>query len=221
MNILDHRSNIQLDQRADGSFQVKGYPQIRYVGVEGQGTVVQREWWNELRLPTYREDWEAIARAKGLSLRRITFVLLDEAEARLPGHPRFNPERIILPPSCPLELGHTGFVVGLACFSPEFILPRGGKPVDPSLSLPPDLEGGCILGTALLFDSPLADAAWLGLQRGIFSHVCPTLSKPSVVPAAYAEYADYWALQQVSLATSDYPGLVHAKILKMQEWYHV
>jgi len=215
VNILEHLSVIQLQHQTDGSFQVKGSPHIKYVGVEGQGTVVQREWWNELRLPTYREDWEDIARAKGLSSRQIWFVVLDEAEARLPGRPRFKPERIILPPSCQLELAHTGFVVGLAFgFNPRWIIPRGGKPDDPSLSLPPDIEGGCIIGTALLFDSPLADAAWEGLQRGIFSHVCPTLGELSTLPA---DYADCRCLIQVSLTTSDFPGFVNAKILKMSE----
>ena len=34
-----------------------------------------------------------------------------------------------------------------------------------------------MIGEAQLYDSPLADIAWRGLQQGIFSHTCAVLAQ--------------------------------------------
>ncbi len=52
-------------------------------------------------------------------------------------------------------LGHTGFVIGL-CEVRQ--------------------QGECLVGDAILYDSPLADIAWHGIQHAIFTHSCSVLA---------------------------------------------
>jgi hypothetical protein len=76
------------------------------------------------------------------------------------------------------------------------------------IEVPPDVEGDCIIAQAQLFDSLLAEKAFEGLQRGIFTHVCPLILRKPDEPLGTGQ------LVEVSLTTDDYPGCPGARILK-------
>ncbi len=103
-----HLSPIQFLQQPGGAIQLKNLPHLTLEPIEEQGTAIGLDWQRELGLPTYFEDWEAMARADGLSAHQVAFVLMDEAPTRLPGAPRLCPPQVTLPQTCPFELGHTG-----------------------------------------------------------------------------------------------------------------
>jgi hypothetical protein len=219
--MLEHLSPLQFIKKPDGTMGLKGQPSVTLETVEGQGQVKGRDWQSELFLPKYREDWEALARPRGLSARRVSFVLMDEAPTNQKGHPRLRPEMIELPTSCQFELGHTGFVVGIVNYFVPLLrsqkLSCSDEPVLlPSLepfSIPFTPEGSFVVAHARLYDSPLAEAAWLGITRGIFSHVCPIIFRPFGAPA------DTGTLLQVSLVPGDFPGCPNARI--MRQWEEV
>ena len=196
---------------ADGTITLEGHPQVTIDAIQDQGHATARDIERELGLPTYFEEWEAIATPQGLSPRMVRFVLLDESETRLQGNPRLQPRSITLPPTatCPLEFGHRGFVVGAVS---AFFLGFKENAEDlrrMQIDIPDWVEGECILAHAQLFDSPLADKAWEALQRGIFTHVCPLVLRQGAEPIGTGQ------LVEVSLTTDDYPGCPGAKILKM------
>ena len=197
-----HLSPIQY-VHTDGRITVEGMPNVKIHTIQEQGAVQGRNWQQELKLPTYHEEWEAMARPHSLtSGRRIRFVLMDESVTRLQGTPRLQPHHVMLPypMRCPLTLSHTGFVVGTVY---SFLLIREedrealkGLGIDQ----PDFTEGQWILSEAELFDSSLADTAWQGLQEQIFTHTCPVLfSKPG-------EPIGGGQLIEVALTPGDYPG---------------
>lgn len=179
--------------------------------VEEQGRVTGRNWQDELRLPTYQEEWEAMAQVRGMSGRHVRFLCMDQSESRLPGHPRLNPKTVVLPEhGCPFELGHTGFVIGTVyAFITGFDDLRTEIPSLFGFALPFEPEGDFIIGQAVLFDSDLANASWEGLQKEILTHVCPMTWR------ADAEGAEH--LVQVTLTPGDYPGCPNSQILAMWE----
>jgi len=131
----------------------------------------------------------------------LTFVLMDESKTNLVGHPRMQPKQIALPTQCSLELGHSGFLIGSLY---GYFLGR----LPPGFNVPlPTLEGDFIIGMAHFFDSPLAEKAQEGLQRGIFTHVCPVVWSPPGAPVGTG------MLTQTTLTTGDYPGCPHARVL--------
>lgn len=204
-----HISLIQYDQQPDGSMTLKGLPHVTLETIEQQGRVAGRDWQPELGMPLYFEEWESMARLHSVQSRHVVrFVLLDESPTRLPGNPRLQPQRVTLPAMCQLELGHTGFVVGMVhTFMPVSMAMREQIQIFFDLKIPTDLEGDFIIGMASLFDSPLAEKAWEGLRRGIFTHVCPALLRPSSEPPETGQ------LVQVSLVPGDYPGCLNARVL--------
>lgn len=207
-----HLSAIQILRQQDGSMRIKDLPHVNVETIQEQGAVTGRNWQAELGLPTYHEEWEAMARIRGLSSRHIRFVLMDESITRLPGNPRLQPQQITLPPSasCSLELGHTGFVVGAVyTFLLGFDELRTQIPSMFGFEPPNGLEGDYIIGQAQLFDSLLADKAWEGLQRGIFTHTCPLLFRHTEEPAGTGK------LVEVALTPGDYPGCPGAGVLKI------
>lgn len=217
--MLEHLSPLQFIKKPDGTMGLKGQPSVTLETVEGQGQVKGRDWPSELGLPPFYEDWEVLARPRGMSSRRLSFVLMDESPTNQKGHPRLRPEMIELPTSCQFELGHTGFVVGIVnCFVP---LLRSQKlscndepvllPSSEPFSLPFTPEGSFVVAQAQFYDSGLAEAAWLGITRGIFSHACPVIFKPFGAPA------DTGTLLQVSLVPGDFPGCPNARILRQWE----
>ena len=110
-----HLSPIQYAHQPDGRIILEGLPNVQLETIQEQGAVQGRTWQQELGLPTYHEEWEALAGPRSLtSGRRIQFVLMDESVTRLQGNPRLQPHDVMLPypMRCPLTLSHTGFVVG-------------------------------------------------------------------------------------------------------------
>jgi hypothetical protein len=189
------------------------FPEVRLHTVEEQGSVVGRDWQRELDLPVYWEQWEYLARPRSDAHRgRLQFILMDESETRLQGNPRLQPKQIVLPTQCSLELGHSGFTVGSVY---GYFLGTGDMrqsiPSLLNLTLPTELEGDFLIGVAQFFNSALAEKAKQGLERQIFSHVCPIVWSPPGAPIGTG------ALVQVSLATADYPGCNNAKILSWSE----
>ena len=216
--MLEHLSPLQFITKSDGTMALKHYPQITLQTVEGQGRVTGRDWISELHLPRSSRDLEALARASGMSARGLQFVLMDESPTRLPGHPRLRPEQITLPTfGCQLEFGHLGFIIGVVGLfvlrSPK--VPSSEEPeqlrsIEP-FSMPFTPDGHFVLAQAWLYNSPLAEAAWLGITRGIFTHVCPVVFRSSDAPA------DSGTLVQVSLVPGDFPGCANARVLRRWE----
>ena len=208
-----HISPIQFAQQPDGSMRLEGLPHVTLEAIQEQGRVIGRDWQGELGLPQYYEDWELLARDTRLSAQYLRFVLMDEAVTRLPGNPRMQPQQVILPQTCPLELGHTSFVIGVVfAFILGFDAVRQEIPSLLGIDIPSDLEGDYIVGTARLFTSPLAGKAWQGLQQNIFTHVCPNVFRPTGDPPGTGH------LVQVTLAPGDYPGCPNARVLKTWEY---
>lgn len=179
--------------------------------------VTGRNWRDELDMPTDYEAWLVMSRIRGLSSRHLRFVLMDESAPRFSGNPRLQPQKTTLSHTCPIELGHTGFVVG---FVYTFILGfdelRTEIPSMFGFELPRGLEGDFIIGQVRLFDSLLAEKAWLGLEQGTFTHVChahlcPLLSGPSYKPVSTPQ------IIEVSLTTDDSHGYPGARVLKTWE----
>jgi hypothetical protein len=193
---------------------LEGLPNVKVETILEQGVVHKRDWQQELRLPIFHEEWELMGRPRSLtSGHRIRFVLMDESRTRLPGQPRLQPHHV-MPPSpmkCPLTLSHTGFVVGTVY---TFLLISDQVRVALTIhgvELPDFPVGHWILSEAELFHSPLADAAWQGLQAQILTHACAVLlAKPS-------EAIGGGQLIEVALTPSDYPGCQNARVLKTWE----
>lgn len=210
MTARAHLSLIQFTQQPGGVMGLKNLPNITLEAIQDQGTVTGRDWPSELSLPTYYEDWELLSRIRGVSPRHVRFVLMDESPTRLPGNPRLQPQKVTLPmpQTCALELGHTGFLIGVVyAYIVGFDELRTEVPSMLGIELPMELDGDYIIGQAQLFDSPLADAAWLGLQRNIFTHVCPNIFRPTGAEPGTG------TLVQVTLTPGDYPGCPNARVL--------
>lgn len=198
-----HMSPFQFSNPDGASPTLPDFPGLTLHTVEGQGSAVGRDWAKELDMPTYFEEWEALAKCRSDRLwGRVTFVVFDESATRLPGHPRLKPRQIALPFHCSLELGHEGFLVGQLC---TYVLRAS-----PSVRHV-QLEGECLMAEAAFFDSPLAEKAVEGLTRGLFTHVCPVLWAPPGVPVGTG------MLVQVSLVPGDYPGCPNARVLEWSE----
>ena len=181
-----------------------------------RGTATGRNWADELGLPIDYLEWLVMSKIRGLSARHIRFLLMDESTPRSSSNPWLQPQTVTLPQTCPIELGHSGFVVGFvyAYFVGHTEL-RAEIPSMFGFELPSGLAGDFIIGQARLFDSLLAEKAWQGLQQGTFTkvchaHICPLLSGPSDKPVSPPQ------LIEVSLMTDDSHGY-HARILKTWE----
>ena len=197
-----------------GRITVEGLPNVNIHTIAEQGAVQGRNWQQELGLPAYHEEWEAMARPQSLtSGRRIRFVLMDESVTRLQGNPRLQPQHIMLPypMRCPLTLSHTGFVVGTV-YSFLLISEQDREALKGlGIDQPDFTEGQWILSEAELFGSSLADKAWQGLQEQIFTHTCPVLFTNSGEPIGGGQ------LIEVALTPGDYPGCQNARVLKAWE----
>lgn len=204
-----HLSPFQFEQQPDGSMGLADFAALTLNTIEGQGHVTGRNWQSELALPEFFEQWEAMATPRSDAHRgRMTAALFDEAPTRLVGHPKMQPKQIVLPTACPLELGHSGFVVGgVYGFVLGVEAMRGAVPALLNLTLPAELEGDYILGQATFFDSLLAKKAQEGIQRNIFTHVCP------VVWSTEGASPGTGLLVQVSLVCGDFPGCPNSRIL--------
>lgn len=204
-----HLSPFQFKEAPDGSMSLKDHPNVRLDTIEEQGTVKGRDWQSELKLPVYFEEWEALARIKSPFYRgSLTFIVMDESPTRLPGHPRLQPKQIVLSTVCGLELGHSGFVVGMVhSYHLGIDDLQRTLPSRLNVKLPAEVEGDFLIAQATFFDSLLADRALEGLKRNIFTHTCPVLWTPDGAPTGTG------ALVQVALVPGDYPGCPNAKVI--------
>ena len=203
----------QYTHQPDGTITLEGHPDVTLDVIQDQGHATARAIEQELGLPRYYEEWEALATPQGLSSRMVRFVLLDESETRLQGNPRLQPRSITLPPTatCLFEFGHRGFAVGAVS---AFFLGFKENVEDlrrMQIDIPAWVEGECIIAQAQLFASPLADKAWEALRLGIFTHVCPLVFRKIDEPAGAGQ------LVEVSLVDGGYPGCQHARVLKVWE----
>lgn len=199
----------QYVHQPDGTITLEGFPGITCEVIEAQGRVTGRDIEAELGLPQYFEEWEELAKPRGLSSRQLRFILMDESETRFPGQYKLQPQQVALPTTCHLEFGHRGFVVGIvSAFILGFDDRRAQIPALFGVELPKDTEGDYIVGQATLMDSPLADKAWDALQLGIFTHVCPLIFRTPDEPVGTGH------LVEVSVTTGDYPGCPGARVLK-------
>lgn len=203
----------QYIHKPDGTITLEGHPGITLDVIEAQGHATARDIERELGLPTYFEEWEALATSQGLSPRRVRFCLMDESETRLQGNPRLQPRKIVLPSTstCLLEFGHRGFVVGVVFAFYLGFTENVDDLTYMGIEIPNDIEGDCLVADAQLFDSPLADKAWDALRLGIFSHVCPLVFRKIDEPVGTGQ------LVEVSLVDGDYPGCQNARVLKTWE----
>ena len=197
----------------DGTITLEGHPGVKLDVIQDQGHATARAIEQELGLPIYFEEWEALATIHGLSSRMVRFVLLDESETRLQGNPRLHPRLITLPPTaiCPLEFGHRGFLVGAVS---AFFLGFKENVEDlrrMQIDIPDWVEGDFLIAEAQLFASPLADKAWDALRLGIFTHVCPLILRQNHEPLGSGQ------LVEVSLVDGGYPGCQNARVLKTWE----
>ena len=121
------------------------------------------------------------------------------------GNYPLQPARIRLQPArYPLTWGHRGYVIRF-CF-PVMLHPKGER-----VNVPDFVEGDCIIGVAELFDSKLADIAWIGLARKIFSHTCAVLNQKPEDPDGVGDLVE---IALVSEAEAACPG---ARVLKTWE----
>ena len=202
----------QYDHQPDGSIGLVGRPDVGIEVIQDQGRVTGRNIEAELGLPKYFEEWEVLAKPRGLSRRQIQFIVMDQSETRFPDRYRFQPQRVTLPSTCHLEFGHRGFVVGIVhTFLLGFEELRERIPSMFSVELPEEVEGDYIVGQGTLFDSPLAEKAWDALRLGIFTHVCPLVFRKIDEPAGTGQ------LVELSLVAGDYPGCQNARVLKTWE----
>ncbi|MEP6890612.1 MAG: hypothetical protein ABI955_07960 [Nitrospirota bacterium] len=79
------------------------------------------------------------------------------------------------------------------------------------MNTPELVEGDCVVGQAELYDSPLADIAWRGLERKIFSHVCAVVSQTPEDPFGTGD------LVEIALVSEPEAACPGARVLKTWE----
>lgn len=205
MHNLPIKSSIQFEHRSDGTVGLVGRPDIVLKVHEHQAQATVPACDRLLGLPTYQEEWDALALATGLSGRFARFVGADQSPTKQVGHYPLRPAQIRLQPAkYPLTWGHRGYVIGL-CF-PVVLHPK-----DAHVNRPEFVEGDCIIGVAELFDSKLADRAWEGLARKIFTHSCAVLSQRPEDPNGAGD------LIEIALVSEGEAACHGARVLKTWE----
>jgi hypothetical protein len=201
--ITRHSGDRWVNETPDG-------PTIPVEAIADGGSVPA--WLEALGLPASYAALEPLAVADGWSERRIRFVVADEGPHRLPHRGPFRPEEWVYDlDRMPLTFAHVPLVIGeveeirigLAREAPFAVRQFG-------------------IGTARLYHSPLADAAWQGIVRGIFAHTSPALIERTASadrPDLLAEEIDIirrrptWIeLQEIGLAPE--PIIQNARILE-------
>jgi hypothetical protein len=84
-------SPLQFLHLADGSVQLVGRPYVPIKVHEDQAHTGVPERERQLGLPTYQEEYEALAVASGLSPRFVRFVICDQSRTKHVGHWRHQP----------------------------------------------------------------------------------------------------------------------------------
>lgn len=212
MNHQRHRSLFQFDNPDGSSPRLENFPNLRLETIEQQATAKGRDWQTELGMPTYFEEWEQMARFRSTARRGdLKFVVADESQTNLPGHPRLQPKLLSLTTVCPLELAHSGFIVGMV-YAYVLGIEEGRYALPPWLTLTlPQTKGDTLVACAQFIDSPMAEKAIEGLRRKIFTHICPTVFRPDGAPEGSG------AVLQVSLVPGDFPGIENARVFSFTE----
>ncbi len=186
-----------------GGVRMSGLPGVfiaSAVAPEVHGPV--RNWLSELDLPLDWDALEILARPRGLSPRYFRCVVSDESLMRgfpVPWRNRLGEWKVRLGGQ-PLTLAHLGYAIGVMELL-WFGRPGEAEPV----------EGLFLMGQARLYESPLADAAWRGIQQGIFGAVCAVVVRPIEIELGGGE------LVEVALGELDQVGCVNARILEAWE----
>ena len=202
---LPTKSQIQFEHRADGTVGLVGRPDVVLKVHEKQSQATVPECDRLLGLPTYQEEWDALAIAQDLSGRFVRFVLCDQSPTKHVGNYPLQPARIRLQPArYPLTWGHRGYVIGF-CF-PVMLHQKEER-----VNVPDFVEGDCVIGVAELFDSKLADLAWTGLARKIFSHTCAVLAQRPEDPDGAGD------LVEIALVSKPEAACPGARVLRTGE----
>jgi hypothetical protein len=179
---------------ADGRWTMQGIGRVESIVETGP----VRDWLSELGLPHDRDALDRLAMAHGFSHKHVRFIAADESETNFPGRYRLLPRRIAFTTDgIPLGL-HLGYFIG------QVFNLRLAQPGEI-----PSAHGDCLIGEGLLYDSRLAEAAWQGLHRGIFSHACAVLLQPPGTPQGTG------GILHIDL--TDEPGCPGALVLKFWE----
>ncbi len=160
------------------------------------------DWLAALSLPKDWDELDRLSEFHGFSNRYVRFVLADESKTRFPGSPRMNPKSYRYPDRrrpAQLTLGHLGYTIG------EVYAIEPGSP-----SEVPTADGFFLVGIGRFFDSELATAAWEGISRGIFAHVCTVLLR--------TENEQFGSGQILEVAIIDRPGCPGARILRYWDY---
>jgi hypothetical protein len=130
----------------------------------------------------------------------------DESPTLLPGAIRLQPKQYLFyPRGQMLTMAHLGFAIGVL---DRVWLAEPGE-IESGL-----VDGSAILGEATLYDSALADAAWRGIQQGIFGHTCGVVKFMRLTrPSGFVWKKDL--LMEVAIL--DRPGCQNARILRKWE----
>lgn len=202
---LPTKSQIQFEHRPDGTVGLVGRPDVILKVHEQQAQASVPPYERLLGLPAYEEEWDALAIAQDLSGRFVRFVLCDQSRTKHRGNYPLQPARIRLQPArYPLTWGHRGYVIG-------FCFPVMLHPNEERVDVPDFVEGDCIIGVAELFDSKLADIAWTGMARKIFTHTCAVLNQKPEDPDGAGD------LVEIALVSEPEAACPGARVLKTWE----
>ncbi len=194
---------LQYTQNTQGGWAVDQMPNTATFTVADVEPV--RDWLAELELP---KDWaklETLAQPqRGMSTRRLRFILADESLTIMPGIQRFKPKQWVFFPgeSYCFTLAHLGFVIGTV----DSIWRAKPEELEQNT-----VEGAAILAEATLYDSPLADAAWRGIQLGIFGHACGVVR---MWRAPLPDGGEFAKDELLEVALTDRPGCPNARIIR-------
>lgn len=192
LQVLPHLSPFRVVPQPDGSFcTIDGDGRVTCDAVEAveddQPELIQ-DWQTILGLPHDEHALMELAKPRGFSSRRLKFIVGDEGPTRRKdGRPLRPQEWIYAWSGTPFALEHLGLVVGMC----DRLVGVPNDPVVRSIMDDiPEAVGNFLLGEALLYDSPLADAVWLGIQRGIFKFACPVLLRSLNTPLDSGELVE-------------------------------
>jgi len=186
---LPYRSPFAPQLQPDGTYVAKtneGVPFAYADVIEDPDPII--DWQAELGLPHDLEELAVLARPRGLSSRRLRAVCGDESVTRRSaGRPLRPQEWLYRFSGTPFSMEHLGLIIGV-CYRMENF---PNDPVVRSIMMDlPEAAGNFLVVEVQLYDSMLAEAAWLGIQRRRFTHVCPVLLRPLDAPPDSGELVE-------------------------------
>jgi hypothetical protein len=158
--MLPTKSFLQVRQRPDGTWYQEDAPDVLLRIAENADP--PRDVLAELGVPKDWAELERWAQPLGFCNRYLEFVLVDEGPTRLQGGHPMRPAELTFMLPTPLVFDHLGFVVGALT----------GVRMGTEPERVEGVTGDFLIGTGRLYRSPLAAAAWRGIERGLFPGVC-------------------------------------------------